>query len=61
MIKNFRYAILGIFIVAGIICPTPDVMNMCIFAAPMVGLYIISIGIAWYVHPTRRKRAKEAA
>jgi len=60
MIKNFRYAILGIFIVAGIICPTPDVMNMCIFAAPMVGLYIISIGIAWWVHPNRRKRSKEA-
>jgi Sec-independent protein secretion pathway component TatC len=28
---------------------------MCIFAAPMVGLYILSIGIAYLVHPKQRK------
>jgi len=28
---------------------------MCIFAAPMVALYILSIGIAFLVHPTQRK------
>ena len=60
MIKNFRYAILVIFIIAGVICPTPDVWNMCVFAAPMIFLYTISIVIAWWVHPSRRKRAKEA-
>jgi sec-independent protein translocase protein TatC len=38
MWKNFRYAILVIFIVAAIVTPTPDVVNMCIFAAPMVAL-----------------------
>jgi sec-independent protein translocase protein TatC len=61
MVKNFRYAILIIFIVAAIVTPTPDVLNMCIFAAPMVGLYGISIGIAWLVHPKNRaKREKQA-
>jgi sec-independent protein translocase protein TatC len=29
---------------------------MCIFAAPMLGLYVLSIGIAWLVHPTQRKK-----
>lgn len=53
--KNFRYAILAIFVLAAIISPTPDIVNMCIFAAPMVLLYVISIGIAWMVHPKRRK------
>jgi Sec-independent protein secretion pathway component TatC len=28
---------------------------MCIFAAPMVALYILSIGIAFLVHPKQRK------
>jgi Sec-independent protein secretion pathway component TatC len=28
---------------------------MCLFAAPMVVLYIISIVIAWFVHPKQRK------
>jgi len=59
MWRNIRYAVLGIFVVAGILTPTPDITNMCIFAAPMLGLYVISIGIAWFVHPTQR-RAREA-
>src|ERR1700733_1316734 len=56
MWKNIRYGILGIFIIAGIISPTPHEVNMCIFAAPMRGLYALSIGIAWLVHPTQRKK-----
>ncbi len=60
MIENFRYAILVIFIIAAIVAPA-DVWSMCIFAAPMVGLYVLSIGVAWLVHPERRNRAKEAA
>jgi len=59
MWRNIRYSILGIFIVAAIITPTPDVVNMCIFAAPMVALYILSIAIAWFVHPTQRKKRAE--
>lgn len=58
MWKNFRYAILAIFVLAAIITPTPDVLNMCIFAAPMVGLYLVSIFIAWAVHPTQRAKRK---
>lgn len=59
MWKNFRYAILLIFIVAAIVTPTPDILSMCIFAAPMVALYAISIGIAWAVHPKQRRARKE--
>lgn len=57
--RNIRYAILVIFIIAAIITPTPDILTMCVFAAPMVGLYIISIGVAYMVHPTRRDRKKK--
>ncbi len=59
MWRNIRYAILGIFVVAAIITPTPDILNMCIFAAPMVALYILSTGIAWLVHPNQRKKRAE--
>jgi len=55
MLKNFRYSILIIFIIAAIVTPTSDILNMCIFAAPMIGLYALSIGIAWLVHPSQRK------
>jgi sec-independent protein translocase protein TatC len=30
-----------------------------VYALPMLALYIIGIGVAWWVHPDRRK-AKEA-
>ncbi len=60
MWRNFRYSILIIFIIAAIVTPTTDILNMCIFAAPMVVLYALSIGIAWFVHPKRRKAKAEA-
>ncbi|OLB21705.1 MAG: twin arginine-targeting protein translocase TatC [Acidobacteriales bacterium 13_2_20CM_55_8] len=59
MWRNVRYSILVIFIVAAILTPTTDILNMCLFAAPMVGLYILSIGVAWIVHPSQR-RARRA-
>jgi sec-independent protein translocase protein TatC len=61
--KNIRYAILAVFIVAACICPSPDPWTMCIYAVPMLGLYLVGIAVAWWVHPSRRKakKAKEAA
>lgn len=60
MWNNLRYSILVIFIIAAIITPTTDIMNMCIFAAPMILLYLVSIGVAYMVHPARRKARREA-
>jgi sec-independent protein translocase protein TatC len=57
--KNFRYAILAVFLIAGIICPMPDPVSMCVYALPLLALYVLGIGVAWWVHPSRRK-AKEA-
>jgi sec-independent protein translocase protein TatC len=57
--KNIRYAILAVFIVAACICPSPDPWTMCIYAIPMLVLYLVGIAVAWWVHPSRRK-AKEA-
>jgi sec-independent protein translocase protein TatC len=54
--RNIRYAILAVFIVAAIICPSPDPWTMCIYAIPMLALYLIGIAVAWWVHPSRRKK-----
>jgi sec-independent protein translocase protein TatC len=59
MLNNFRYAILIIFIIAAIVTPTPDVVNMIIFASPMIALYGLSIGVAYLVHPKQREARKE--
>jgi len=59
MWRNVRYAILVIFIIAAVLTPTTDILNMCIFAGPMVALYIVSIGVAWLVHPASRRARRE--
>jgi sec-independent protein translocase protein TatC len=55
--RNFRYAILVIFIVAAVITPTADPVTQTIFAAPMLGLYILSIIVAWIVAPKAKRSA----
>ena len=57
--RNARYAILIIFFLAAVLTPTTDILNMCVFAAPMVILFFASIGIVWFVHPKRRKAKAE--
>jgi len=55
---NLKYAILLIFVAAAVITPSGDMMTQTIFAAPMVGLYLVSILIAWCVNPRRRASAE---
>ena len=59
LLKHIRYAILIIFLISAIICPLPDPFSMCLFASPMLVLYILGVAVAYWVHPSRRK-AKEA-
>jgi len=47
LIKNFKYAVLIIFIVAAVASPGQDPYSQILFAAPMLVLYVISIGVAW--------------
>jgi sec-independent protein translocase protein TatC len=58
--KNLRFAILIIFVIAAIITPTPDPLTMCVFATPLLCLYLISILVSYMVHPARRRKKKEA-
>lgn len=46
LMRHFRWAVLIIFTVAAIITPTPDVVNLCIFAVPTVLLYLIGVAVA---------------
>lgn len=56
LLRHFRWAVLAIFVVAALITPTPDVVNLCIFAVPTVGLYLLGIAAAWIVTRGKRKR-----
>ena len=45
--KNTKYAVLIIFVISAVITPTSDVVTQTLMAAPMLVLYVVSIGIAW--------------
>jgi sec-independent protein translocase protein TatC len=55
LLSQFKYAILIIVVVAAVITPTGDPVTLLVFSTPMVGLYLISIAIAWLVGPKRLK------
>jgi sec-independent protein translocase protein TatC len=46
LLRHFRWAVLIIFVAAALITPTPDVFNMCLFALPTMGLYLLGIAVA---------------
>lgn len=57
LIRHFRWAVLIIFVVAALITPTPDVVNLCLFALPTIGLYLLGVGAA-ALFPRRRPAAE---
>ena len=59
LIRKFRWAVLIIFIAAALITPTPDVVNLCLFAVPTIALYLL--GVAAAAAFPRRERAEEPA
>jgi sec-independent protein translocase protein TatC len=55
LLKVWRIAVVVIFIIAAVLSPTTDVPNLMVFAAPMMLLYAVSVGIAWVFHRDRKK------
>ncbi len=47
LLRKIKYALLIIVVVAAVITPSGDPFTLMLFSAPMVVLYVISIGVAW--------------
>ncbi len=54
LLKSWKFALVIILIVAAVVSPTADIPNMMLFAAPMMVLYVVSIGIAWFFGRKRK-------
>jgi sec-independent protein translocase protein TatC len=59
LLRYFRHAVVLIFIAAAIITPTPDIVNLCIFAVPALALYLLGVGAAFFAERFRKKKAAE--
>ncbi|MGH9946375.1 MAG: twin-arginine translocase subunit TatC [Pyrinomonadaceae bacterium] len=53
--RSWKVAIVVILIVAAVASPTGDIPNLLLFATPMMVLYVVSIGIAWFFGKKRTK------
>lgn len=58
MLRSWKIALVIILIVAAVVSPTGDIPNMMLFATPMMGLYVVSIFIAWFFGKKRKTDAE---
>ena len=47
LLRQFKWAVLGSFIVAAVLTPTPDMVVQTTLALPMIGLYLLGVLVAW--------------
>lgn len=59
LIRKFRWAVLLIFIVSAFVTPTPDVVNLLMFALPTILLYLLGVGAAALVGRKGREKDPE--
>lgn len=58
LLRQWRYAVVAVFLVTAIITPGDVVIAQLIMGVPMVGLYFLSVGLSWLV--VRRRARAEA-
>jgi sec-independent protein translocase protein TatC len=56
--RHLGHAVLIAVIAGALLTPSADPWNQLVFAAPMIGMYIIGILIAWMAHPGATGRAE---
>jgi len=61
LMRHFRWAVLLIFVAAALITPTPDVVNLCLFALPTILLYLLGVGAAALVVKKDKKKGPDEA
>ena len=61
MSRTRSYAIVGIFVAAAILTPTPDIFTMLLMAMPMIILYEICIWLAYFDQKKNRLQEEQEA
>ena len=61
LVKNFKYAVMIIMVAAAVLSPDGGGVGMVAMGGPVVGLYILSIGLAWLFGKKRKKLEAETA
>jgi sec-independent protein translocase protein TatC len=60
LLRNFRYAVLVTAVLAAAIVPSSDMASVFVVWIPLVGLYLLSIGLSWLVYFKKKRKHAEA-
>jgi sec-independent protein translocase protein TatC len=61
MLKAWRPAVFGIFVLSAVLTPTPDAFTMFLMAIPLVILYFAAILVATLIERRRRRNRPDWA
>jgi sec-independent protein translocase protein TatC len=61
LLRKFKYAVLIAFVVSAVITPSADMVTQSLLAGPMIGLYLLGVGVAWLFGRPRRAEAAVSA
>lgn len=61
LLKQWRFAVVIIAVIAAVVTPTPDPVNMSILMVPLFLLYLLSVLFAYIANPERQTREERAA
>ncbi len=56
LLRNTRYAVLAIVVIAAVVTPTPDIFNLMLFSLPMCLLFFVGVFASYLLVLRREKR-----
>jgi sec-independent protein translocase protein TatC len=60
LLKGWKWAVVGSFVVSAFVTPTPDAVTQTALAAPMIGLYLLGVAVAWMFGRDRKRETDES-
>jgi len=57
LLRWWRLAVVGAFVLAAIVTPSIDPVTQSLVAGPLIALYFLGVGLAWAVEPRDKPRA----
>lgn len=60
LLRGFKYAVLGAFVLAAVLTPTPDIVTQTLLAGPLVVLYLLGVLAAWLFGGKRARGTAES-
>ena len=55
LLRAWKWAVVGSFVIAAIVTPSADVVTQTTLAGPMIGLYLLGVAVAWLFGRERRR------